>query len=154
MTVSAAQWEQVERSLPFLAWRPAEDRPMLRRMALEFLAEKQVHGARGLAISDEMLLSIALQACLPVLHIGLDAYADWVGIVVYPGDFVIPRSVIDDAGVHWIVEGKRDGEMTLSEPCAARWAATASARWDAAASTSAAGGGWWCSTRSTPCGMP
>jgi hypothetical protein len=61
-------------------------------MALEFLADKQVHGAEGLVVSDDMLLSIALQACLPVLHIGLDAYADWVGIVVYPGDFVIPAA--------------------------------------------------------------
>ena len=79
-TVSTAQWEQVEQSLPFLAWRPAEDRPRLRRLALEFLAEKQVHGARGLEVSDTMLLSIALQACLPVLHIGLDAYTGWIGI--------------------------------------------------------------------------
>jgi Mlc titration factor MtfA (ptsG expression regulator) len=62
-------------------------------MALEFLADKQVHGAEGVVITDTLLLSIALQACLPVLNIGLDAYADWVGIIVYPGDFVIPRSV-------------------------------------------------------------
>ena len=27
---------------------------------------------------------------------GLDAYADWVGIIVYPGDFVIPRSEVDE----------------------------------------------------------
>ena len=121
MSVSAAQWEQVEQSLPFLAWRPAEDRPMLRRMALEFLAEKQVHGARGLAISDEMLLSIALQACLPVLHIGLDAYADWVGIVVYPGDFVIPRSVIDDAGVTHEYHDEVLGEAWEGGPVLLSW---------------------------------
>jgi Mlc titration factor MtfA (ptsG expression regulator) len=29
-----------------------------------------VHGAEGLVVSDDMLLSIALQACLPVLNIG------------------------------------------------------------------------------------
>lgn len=121
MSVSAAQWEQVEQSLPFLAWRPAEDRPMLRRMALEFLAEKQVHGARGLAISDEMLLSIALQACLPVLHIGLDAYADWVGIVVYPGDFVIPRSIVDDAGVTHEYHDEVLGEAWEGGPVLLSW---------------------------------
>ena len=121
MSVSAAQWEQVEQSLPFLAWRPAEDRPMLRRMALEFLGEKQVHGARGLAISDEMLLSIALQACLPVLHIGLDAYADWVGIVVYPGDFVIPRSIVDDAGVTHEYHDEVLGEAWEGGPVLLSW---------------------------------
>ena len=121
MSVSAAQWEQVEQSLPFLAWRPAEDRPMLRRMALEFLAEKQVHGARGLAISDEMLLSIALQACLPVLHIGLDAYADWVGIVVYPGDFVIPRRMIDEDGVVHEYDDEVMGEAWYGGPVLISW---------------------------------
>jgi len=99
MQVSPAQWDAVEARLPFLAWLPPDQRPRLRRMALEFLADKQVHGAKGLVVTDGMLLSIALQACLPVLHIGLDAYADWVGIVVYPGDFVIPRRLADEDGV-------------------------------------------------------
>jgi Mlc titration factor MtfA (ptsG expression regulator) len=90
-TVPPEQWDAVERTLPFLDFLPPEDRPRLRRMALEFLADKEVHGAEGVVITDHLLLSIALQACLPVLNIGLDAYADWVGIIVYPGDFVIPR---------------------------------------------------------------
>ena len=55
MTVSTAQWEQVEQSLPFLAWRPAEDRPRLRRLALEVLAEKPVHGARAELLRDDRL---------------------------------------------------------------------------------------------------
>jgi Mlc titration factor MtfA (ptsG expression regulator) len=121
MTVSTAQWEQVEQSLPFLAWRPAEDRPRLRRLALEFLAEKQVHGARGLEVSDTMLLSIALQACLPVLHIGLDAYADWVGIIVYPGDFVIPRSEVDENGVIHEYDDEVLGEAWEGGPVLLSW---------------------------------
>ena len=121
MTVSTAQWEQVEQSLPFLAWRPAEDRPRLRRLALEFLAEKQVHGARGLEVSDTMLLSIALQACLPVLHIGLDAYVGWVGIVVYPGDFVIPRSIVDEDGVVHEYDDEVLGEAWEGGPVILSW---------------------------------
>lgn len=121
MTVSTAQWEQVEQSLPFLAWRPAEDRPRLRRLALEFLAEKQVHGARGLEVSDTMLLSIALQACLPVLQIGLDAYADWVGIIVYPGDFVIPRSEVDENGVIHEYDDEVLGEAWEGGPVLLSW---------------------------------
>ena len=39
------------------------------------------------------------QACLPVLHLGLDWYQGWRSIVVYPGEFLVPRSVTDDAGV-------------------------------------------------------
>lgn len=99
MQVSPERWQEVEASLPFLDYLPPDERPRLRRLALEFLADKQIHGAEGLVLDDSILLSVALQACLPVLHIGLDAYADWVGIVVYPGDFVIPRSFADDDGV-------------------------------------------------------
>ena len=97
MTVSTAQWEQVEQSLPFLAWRPAEDRPRLRRLA------------------------IALQACLPVLHIGLDAYADWVGIIVYPGDFVIPRSEVDENGVIHEYDDEVLGEAWEGGPVLLSW---------------------------------
>ena len=119
-TISPEQWSAVESSLPFLDYLPPEDRPRLRRMALEFLADKQVHGAEGVIITDTLLLSIALQACLPVLNIGLDAYADWVGIIVHPGDFVIPRSVIDEDGVvheyndEVLGEAWEDGPVLLS----------------------------------------
>ena len=121
LTVTAAQWDAVEATLPFLAWLPADDRPALRRMALEFLTEKEVHGARGLTVTDDMLLSIALQACLPVLHIGLDAYADWVGIVVYPGDFVIPRQDVDEDGVVHEYDDEVLGEAWDGGPVLLSW---------------------------------
>lgn len=121
MQVSAAQWDAVERRLPFLAGLPALERPRLRRMALEFLAEKEVHGAGGLAVSDFMLLSIALQACLPVLHRGLDAYAGWVGIVIYPGDFVIPRAEMDEDGVVHEYDDEVLGEAWEGGPVILSW---------------------------------
>ena len=121
MQVAPETWTQVEQTLPFLAFLPADDIPRLRQMALEFLADKQVHGADGLVTSDAMLLSIALQACLPVLNIGLDAYADWVGIIVYPGDFVIPRSVADEDGVVHEYEDEVLGEAWEGGPVLLSW---------------------------------
>ncbi len=121
MQVSPAEWAAVERTLPFLAWLPPDDLPRLRRMALEFLADKEIHGAKGLVVTDAMLLSIALQACLPVLHIGLDAYAGWIGIVVYPGDFVIPRSVADEAGVVHEYDDEVLGEAWEGGPVLLSW---------------------------------
>ncbi len=97
--VADAQWARVEATLPFLDYLEPVDRPRLRQLALEFLASKQFHGAHGFVLNDDMLLSIALQACLPVLNIGLDAYKGWVGVVVYAGDFIIPRHEYDEAGV-------------------------------------------------------
>ena len=98
-TVTDAQWRRVETKLPFLDYLDPVDRPRLRNMALQFLASKQFHGAHGFELDDDMLLDIALQACLPVLNLGLDAYAGWVGVIVYPGDFAIPRREYDEAGV-------------------------------------------------------
>ncbi|NML24659.1 M90 family metallopeptidase [Zoogloea dura] len=121
MQVSPERWQQVEASLPFLDYLPPDERPRLRRLALEFLADKQIHGAEGLVLGDDILLSIALQACLPVLHIGLDAYADWVGIVVYPGDFVIPRSFADDDGVVHEYDDEVLGEAWEGGPVLLSW---------------------------------
>jgi Mlc titration factor MtfA (ptsG expression regulator) len=48
------------------------------------VAEKQWSGAQGLQLTPRIQLTIALQACLPILKLGLDWYDGWVGIVVYP----------------------------------------------------------------------
>ena len=92
-------WAWVESDLPFLEFIPAEVKPRLRALAVELLRDKEFHGAHGLEVNERMMLSIALQASLTILRLGTAAYRGWVGLVVYPGDFVIPRSVTDEAGV-------------------------------------------------------
>lgn len=119
--VEAAQWRRVEATLPFLDHLTAADRARLREMALAFLASKQFHGAQGLALDDDMLLAIALQACLPVLHIGLQAYDGWVGVIVYPGDFLIPRRIVDEAGVLHEYEDEVLGEAWEGGPVLLSW---------------------------------
>ncbi|MER2553439.1 MAG: M90 family metallopeptidase [Thauera sp.] len=119
--VAEAQWQRVERTLPFLDHLPPALRPRLREMALAFLARKQFHGAQGLALDDDMLLAIALQACLLVLDIGLQAYDGWVGVVVYPGDFIIPRREVDEAGVLHEYEDEVLGEAWEGGPVLLSW---------------------------------
>jgi hypothetical protein len=119
--IAPEQWARVEATLPFLDFLPPDERPRLRHMALEFLASKEVHGAEGLVVTDDMLLSIALQACLPVLHIGIDAYADWVGIVVYPGDFIVPRKIADEDGVVHEYDDEVLGEAWEGGPVLLSW---------------------------------
>jgi Mlc titration factor MtfA (ptsG expression regulator) len=114
-------WMRVEARLPFLAWLPAAARQRLRELARNFLAEKTFYGARGLRLTDEIMLAIALQACLPIFRCGLDAYRDWVGIVVYPGDFVVPRSDVDDAGVVHEYEDEILGETWAGGPVLLSW---------------------------------
>jgi hypothetical protein len=114
-------WRAAEAHLSFLDFLPAGERPRLRRLALEFLADKQMHGAQGFELTDRIRLSIALQACLPVLNLGLDWYRDWVGVVVYPGDFVIPRRIIDASGVVHEYDDEVLGEAWEGGPVLVSW---------------------------------
>lgn len=92
-------WAWIESDLPFFDFVPPELRPRLREIATGILRSKEFHGAHGLEVTDRMMLSIALQAALLVLRLGVESYRGWVGIVIYPGDFVIPRSIMDEDGV-------------------------------------------------------
>lgn len=99
VTVPDAQWAAALTTLPFLARLSADERGRLRELAGRFLADKQMSGAAGLQLTAEIQLNIAAQACLPVLELGLDWYRGWRGIVVYPGEFLVPRRITDESGV-------------------------------------------------------
>ncbi len=114
-------WPTVEATLPFLSRLADSDRARLRDFARQFIAAKQWSGARGLVPTPAMQLSIALQACLPVLHLGLDWYDGWVGIVIYPGDFVIPREIVDDDGVVHEFDDEVMGEAWHGGPVLLSW---------------------------------
>ena len=114
-------WDEVEAGLPFLGHLTPDERLRLRQLAREFIAEKQWSAARGLQLTPGIQLTIALQACLPILHLGLDWYACWVGIVVYPGDFVIPRQLIDDDGVVHEFDDEVMGEAWYGGPVLISW---------------------------------
>ena len=119
--VDAAQWQRIEAQLPFLGHLSADERQRLRALACEFVATKEWNGARELALNADMQLSIALQACLPVLKLGLDWYRGWLGIVVYPGDFVIPRQTMDEAGVVHEYDDEVLGEAWEGGPVLLSW---------------------------------
>lgn len=119
---TAEQWARVEARLPFLAYLPDEARARLRASSEDFLAEKEFYGARELQLDDEIMLTIAAQACLLILHHrGLAAYRGWVGIVVYPGDFVVPRQTMDEAGVVHEYEDILLGEAREDGPVLVAW---------------------------------
>ena len=119
--VSDQQWLEAEALLPFLKHLDGYDRLRLRDLAREFLAGKEWSGARGLALTPEIQLSIALQACLLILNLGIDHYRGWLGIVVYPGDFVIPRNVMDEDGVVHEYDDPVLGEAWEGGPVLISW---------------------------------
>src|SRR5688572_32300067 len=98
-SIDDALWRRAQRHLPFLRGLSADEARRLQELAVLFLAEKQLTPVGGLVLSDDDRVEIALQACLPVLELGLDCYHGWVGVVVHPSDFRVKRSETDEHGV-------------------------------------------------------
>jgi Mlc titration factor MtfA (ptsG expression regulator) len=118
--IDDALWREATARLPFIP-----QRPKLRELALLFLAEKEFSGAHGLEVTDAMRVSIAAQACLPILELGLDWYAGFSGIVVYPGDFRVRRSHTDEDGVVHEWDDELAGEAMPGGPVVLSWDAAA-----------------------------
>lgn len=118
--IDDALWRRATRALPFLP-----EGAKLRELALLFLAEKEFAGAHGLEVTDEMRVAIAAQACLPVLELGLDWYAGWRGVVVYPGDFRVRRTEVDEHGVVHVWDDDLAGEAMPGGPVVLSWDAAA-----------------------------
>jgi Mlc titration factor MtfA (ptsG expression regulator) len=121
LQIDEALWDQVEDGLPFIHHLMPEERSHLRQIARQFIAEKQWSGAQGLHLTPHIQLTIALQACLLILNLGLDWYSGWVGIVVYPGDFLIPRRMIDEDGVIHEFDDEVLGEAWYGGPVLVSW---------------------------------
>jgi Mlc titration factor MtfA (ptsG expression regulator) len=118
--IEDALWREATRGLSFL---PENEK--LKRLALLFLAEKQFVGAHGLEVTDAMRVSIAAQACLPILELGLDWYSGFTGIVVYPGDFRVRRTQADEHGVVHEWDDELAGEAMPGGPVVLSWDAAA-----------------------------
>ncbi|BCQ53036.1 zinc-dependent peptidase [Burkholderia gladioli] len=114
-------WDDTLARLPFLAKLSAADLARLREMTSCFLAEKSFSTAHELELTEAMTVGIAVQACLPVLNLGLDLYRGWVGVVVYPGEFVIRKTVEDHDGVVHEVEQDASGEAWQGGPVILSW---------------------------------
>lgn len=121
LAISDAQWADAEYPLPFLDRLTDTERTRLRQLAAQFIAEKEWSGAQGLVLTPSIQLSIALQACLPILNLGLDWYRGWLGIIVYPGDFVIPRQVMDSDGIVHEYDDEVVGEAWEGGPVLLSW---------------------------------
>ena len=116
-----ALWQDTLARYPCLGDRPAAELEQLRALTAGFLATKEFHGAQGFVITDEVAVDIAAQAVLPVLHLGLRWYDDFVGIVVHPDEVVARREFVDDAGVVHHYDEVLAGEAMEGGPVMLSW---------------------------------
>ena len=122
-SIDDALWRRALAHLPFLRGLTAAQERRLREFALIFLAEKQLTPLRGLELSDDDRIEIALQACLPILELGLQWYDGWVGVVVHPTDFHARRAQLDEDGVMHEWDDELVGESWPGGPVVLSWEA-------------------------------
>ncbi len=117
---SDAIWQKLI-NLRCLKGLTVEEFSRLRELAAAFLQDKKIYGAHDLQISDEMRISIALQACILILNLDLDYYRNWVEIIVYPGEFILDYDYADEYGVVHHVRRVASGEAWFSGPVILSW---------------------------------
>src|SRR5690606_38342876 len=93
------------------------------RKAAWLLASKSFNGAHGMDVTDSMMLSIAAQASLPILALDTAWYEGWTEIILYPGDFLIPRTEVEESGVVHEYMQEASGESWDGGPVILSWEA-------------------------------
>ena len=96
-----AAWRRIlRRRVPLAAQLPADLQLRLKRHIQVFLAEKPFIGCQGQAITDDVRVTIAAQACLLLLgHPRPDCYPRLRQILVYPDAFFVDREQPAGAGL-------------------------------------------------------
>lgn len=85
-------WEEIlNRNFVHYAMLNEADRARLCALIQVFIAEKNWEGAGGLAITDEIRVTISAQACLLLLGLSHNYYRNVQSIIVYPSTVVPPE---------------------------------------------------------------
>ena len=109
-------WRNATASYAFVRSLSAEENRRLRLISSDFLSRKTITGAAGLTIDDLIRTQIAAQACILVLELGVKYFDGWSEIVVYPGQFVPEREVVDEIGLVHTTRDPLAGEAWLGGP--------------------------------------
>ena len=121
-------WREALAHLPYCQTLDADTQARLRQRVLQFLRAKTFEGAAGLHVTDAMRVQVALQACLLILNLDFDYYAGWHAVILYPGDFRVPKEHVDEAGVVHRWHDELSGESWEQGPVILSWDAAAASR--------------------------
>lgn len=114
-------WKRTLVRYPFLQRKDPSDAAELRRLTSLLLDRKEFSVVGGLKLTDMLAVSIAAQAALPALRLGLTVYDSFVGIVVHPGAVSAPRSHQDEDGVVHEYDEELAGEFVQGGPLMLSW---------------------------------
>lgn len=114
-------WHRAIAAHPFLAGLTPDENLALRQRTAWLLASKQFSGVQGLELTHDIMLSVAIQAALPIMQLSPRLYEGWTEIIMYPSGFLIPRTEVDESGVvhEYILEAS--GEAWDGGPLILSW---------------------------------
>ncbi len=118
---TTADWMQAAKRIVILDRLNEEERTRLFELATLFLDDKSINGAQGFEITDTVRQSIALQASLPILNLGLEWYKGWSSIIIYPGSYRSETTTVDEFGIVHEGTQHRSGEAWLRGPVILSW---------------------------------
>ena len=109
-------WHHATDQYGFMNGLSTEEQRRLRLIASDFLARKSIVGAGDAVLSPKMKVEIAAQASILVLELGLNYFDGWSDVIVYPGQFMPEREVVDEIGVVHQTRDTLAGEAWLGGP--------------------------------------
>jgi hypothetical protein len=109
-------WRRSTGDWLFMRGLTGEENARLKSLAERFLAGKHYSGTHGLDVTPRMRVAVAAQACILVLELGIEWYAGWSEVIVYPSQFAPEREVVDEAGVVHVTHEPMAGEAWLGGP--------------------------------------
>jgi Mlc titration factor MtfA (ptsG expression regulator) len=117
-----AEWEAcIERNVPHYERLSHAEKQKLRDDVQVFVAEKNWEGCSGLAVTDEMKVTIAAQACLMALALEGEPFRGVLSILIYPTGFAVPEHHTQE-GTSIVGESERLGEAWYRGPVILSWA--------------------------------
>jgi hypothetical protein len=123
------QWDALLEEHPVLAGLTPEELARLRGLTTLFLHEKVFESRGGQELDEYRRAVIAVQACLPVLNLGLDWYRNWRTVVVVPDVFSYEHQEWDEAGVVHEWREEQSGESWDRGPIVLSWQDVEASGW-------------------------
>lgn len=115
------EWFQATQKLPLLNLLTSTEKARLRVLSTLLIHNKVFTGVQGLEVTLAMKITIAAQACLTVLELGINAFDGWQEVIIYPSAFKVTRDVKDEFGLVHESNNALSGEAWMKGPLIFSW---------------------------------
>ena len=119
--LDSVRWNDICSGVPLLHGLSEDESRRLRDLFVLFTHEKRVEGCGGMQLTERVRTLIAVQACLIVLELGIDAYCGFDTVLVYPREFRTRFSFEDEVGLVHEEDSSALGEAWPSGPVVLSW---------------------------------